>query len=86
MKMHPIAQVLNDKDLELKESLKAVWTGGLTGAVSYTLLNSDGTALATEQFRFNRNPGMYRKLGATARAGTARHAALDKLLTAALAA
>ena len=80
MKTHPLAQVIIDKNLELKESLKAVWTGGLTGWVSYTLLDNNGAEIATAYFSFNRHLGTYRKQGTAARAGTARSAALDRLL------
>jgi len=80
MKTHAIGPVLVNHKLRLRESVKAVWTGGLTTVVVYTVLDEAGGSLAEARFGFNRHPGCYVRQGCEARKGTARHAALDQLM------
>lgn len=84
MKTHAIGPVLVNNRLRLRESVKAVWTGGLTTVVVYTVLDEDGGSLAEARFGFNRHPGCYVRQGCKARKGTARHAALDHLMASTL--
>lgn len=80
MKIHPIAQALENTDLELRETLKVVWTGGLTAVITYRLRKPDGTILASYGFHYNRSPATYEYQGCGARMGTERYRALDYLL------
>lgn len=80
MKIHPIDALLQANQLKLSESVKAIWTGGLTALVWYTVRDAHGNAIAKESFHYNRHPGTYQKQGTCARSNTARQSALDNLL------
>jgi len=83
MRLHPITAVLAAHNLTLRESVKPIWSGGITALVRYSILSSQGDVVAEEDFHYNRNPGFYRSQGGRARINTARHLALDRLLIAA---
>jgi hypothetical protein len=83
MRLHPITAVLAVHNLTLRESVKPIWSGGITALVRYSVLSSHGDVVAEEDFHYNRNPGFYRRQGGRARNNTARHVALDRLLIAA---
>lgn len=80
MKTHPIDELLQVTQLTLRESIKAVWTGGLTALVWYTVRDVHGHVIAKESFHYNRHPGTYQKQGSCARRNTARQSALDRLM------
>lgn len=82
MKTHAIESLLCAHELSLRETVKPVWTGGITTVVRYAVLDGNQQVLAEEWFSFNRSPAYHVKQGSRARRGTGRHEALDRLLAA----
>ena len=82
MKQHTeLTRVLDSYNFDIADEARAVWTGGLTAEVTLKVCRGP-LVLAAHTYHWNRHIAcLTSQSGTQARAGSARYAAMDALVT-----
>lgn len=86
MKFPVLDRIMSEQNLQIRYKTKPVWTGGLTTAVTMTIVHDGWNEIASTEYNVNRRPGgaHERETGygtrlTTARADSCKAGALDAL-------